>query len=134
MQKDQDYLKCAVLSYGMMLDVDGSTVVAEASRTIGFTNPCAGRSVSDLPQELPLFLVRAGQDQTPHLNETFDRFIGEALRCNLPITFANHATAPHAFDLMDDSETTREVIRQILAFMRFHLLTDVTQLGRKKEK
>ena len=82
----------------------------------------AGRSVADLPKELPLFVARAGQDQTPHLNETIDRFIGGALRCNLPITFANHATAPHAFDLMDDSETTREMIRQILAFMRFHLL------------
>jgi hypothetical protein len=27
-----------------------------------------------------------------------------------------------AFDLFDDSETSREVIRRILAFLRFHLL------------
>jgi hypothetical protein len=58
----------------------------------------------------------------PHLNETLDRFVSKALSCNLPITFINHATAPHAFDVMHDSDTSREIIRQILAFMRFHLL------------
>ncbi len=34
----------------------------------------------------------------------------------------HHAAAPHAFDLVHDSETSREIIKQILAFMRFHLL------------
>jgi hypothetical protein len=58
----------------------------------------------------------------PHLNETLDRFVAAALACNLPVTVANHASAPHAFDVMDDSEISREIIRQILAFMRFHLL------------
>jgi hypothetical protein len=58
----------------------------------------------------------------PHLNETMDRFLLKALSPNLPITIMNHAAAPHAFDLFDDSETSREIIRQILAFMRFHLL------------
>jgi hypothetical protein len=42
---------------------------------------------------------------------------------NLPVTFVNHPEAPHAFDLLHDSETSHEIIRQILAFMRFHLLT-----------
>ena len=122
MREGSEYLKCAVLCYGFMLDLDGSTGVAEAAKTWGFVNPCAGKSVADLPQDLPLFIVRAGQDQMPHLNETLDRFLSTALTCNLPITFANHAAAPHAFELFHDSETSREMIRQILAFMRFHLL------------
>jgi hypothetical protein len=41
---------------------------------------------------------------------------------NLPISLANHPTGPHAFDIMDDSETSRGIIRQILAFLRLHLL------------
>lgn len=123
MQEAQDYLKCAVLCYGYMLDLDGSTGVAEAAKTFRFVNPCEGKSVEDLPQDMPLFIVRAGQDEMPHLNETIDRFLARALMGNLPITFTNHPAAPHAFDLMDDSETSREIIRQILAFMRFHLLT-----------
>jgi acetyl esterase/lipase len=122
MQEDRDYLKCAVLCYGLMLDLDGATSVADAAKQWGFVNPCAGRSVADLPQDLPLFIARSGQDEMPHLNGTMDRFLSKALTCNLPITFVNHPAAPHAFDLMHDSETSREIIRQILAFMRFHLL------------
>ncbi len=121
MQEAVDYLKCAVLCYGIMLDLDGSTYVAEAAKTWGFSNPCAGRSVADLPQRLPLFIVRAGLDETPHLNETIDGFMAKALSCNLPVTFVNHPAAPHAFDLLDDTQATREIIRRILAFMQFHL-------------
>lgn len=58
----------------------------------------------------------------PRLNEIMDRFLSKAIACNLPITFVNHPTAPYSFDLMHDSETTREIIRQILRFMKFHLL------------
>ena len=122
MQEANDYLKCAVLCYGLMLDLDGSTNVAQAAKMFGFVNPCAGKSVEDLPPDLPLFIVRAGQDN-PQLNETIDRFLVKALSGNLPVTFANHHAAPHFFDVMHDSEASREIIRQILAFMRFHLLT-----------
>lgn len=122
MHKDQDYLKCAVLCYGVMLDLEESTHVADAAKQMGFANPCAGKSVSHLSQDIPMFIARAGQDKIPHLNETMDTFLSHALECNLPITFVNHPTAPHAFDIMYESKTTREIIRQILAFMQFHLL------------
>jgi acetyl esterase/lipase len=122
MQKDRDYIKCAVLCYGFMLDLEGATSVADAARQWGFVNPCAGKSVADLPQDIPLFIARAGQDEMPHLNETMDHFLSKAVKFNLPITFVNHRVAPHAFDLMHDSEISREIIRHMLAFMRFHLL------------
>lgn len=116
-----EHVRCAVLCYGLMLDLGGDASVAEASRQWGFANPCAGKSVEDLPPGVPLFVARAGRDETPHVNETIDRFAAEALRLNLPLTLVNHPAAPHAFDLFDDTETSREIIRQILAFMRFHL-------------
>jgi hypothetical protein len=122
MQESRDYLKCAVLCYGYTLELEGSTHVADAAGTWGFVNPCAGRSVAELPKDVPLFVARAGQDGMPHLNETLDGFLSAALRHNLPVTFANHAAAPHAFDLWHDSETSREIIRQIVRFMRFHLV------------
>ena len=109
----------AVLAYGIMLDPDDSMGVAKAASQLGFANPCAGKSVDDLPRELPLMIVRAGNDQTPRLNDTIDRFVAAALARNLPLTLINHATAPHSFDLLDDSETSREVIRRMLAFLRF---------------
>jgi acetyl esterase/lipase len=122
MRGASDSFKCAVLCYGFMLDLEGSTAVAEAAARFMFANPGAGRSVDDLPQELPLFVVRAGRDETPRLNESLDRFMAAALARNLPVTFANHTAAPHAFDLLDTSETSREMIRRILSFLRLHLV------------
>jgi len=121
MSQQRAAFRCAALCYGFMLDLGGSTAVAEAAARFGFANPCAGRSAADLPAELPFFVARAGQDEMPGLNETIDRFLAEALAHNLPVTFLNHPSAPHAFDLFDDSETSREVVRQLLAFLRFHL-------------
>jgi hypothetical protein len=117
--------QCAVLSYGFMLDLGGATHVANAAAQIGFANPCAGKSIDDLPRDLPLFVVRAGQDQMPHLNDSIDAFMGAALTRNLPVTLANHPTGPHAYDLVDHSETSREMIRNVLAFLRFHLTARV---------
>ncbi len=124
MREGGDRLRCAALCYGFMLDLDGFAHVAEAAKVWGFVNPCAGNTVADLPADVPLFIARAGQDQIPHLNETLDRFLSKALAHNLPFAFVNHPAAPHAFDLLDDSETSREIVRQILAFMRFHLAAE----------
>lgn len=121
MQEGRDLLKCAVLLYGFMLDLDGATGVAEAAQMFRFANPNAGTSIDDLPQTLPLFIARAGQEQFPHLNESIDRFVAKALTRNQPITFVNHATGPHSFDVLQDSETSREIIRQVLSFLRSHL-------------
>lgn len=114
-------VRCAALCYGFMLDLAGATGVADAAGRFWFANPSAGKSVDDLPHELPLFLARAGRDETPGLNDSLDRFLAAALARNLPVTFVNHPAAPHAFDLLDDSDTSRDVIRQILAFLRFQL-------------
>jgi hypothetical protein len=115
------FLKCAVLCYAYTLDDEGSTTIADAARTWGFVNPAAGRSVDDLPNTVPLFIARAGRDHFAHLNDRLDRVVASALSRNLPVTVVNHPTGPHAFDLFDDSDTSREIIRQILAFMRFNL-------------
>jgi hypothetical protein len=59
----RDYLKCAVLCYGYMLDVTGSTWVADAAKQFGFVNPPTGKSVADHPRDLPLFIARrSGSD------------------------------------------------------------------------
>ena len=113
---------CAAFCYGLTLDSEGSTVVADAAKTYGFANAAAGKSVDDLPADVPLFLARAGRDQFAGLNDAMDRFAAQALRRNLPIRLVNHPSGPHAFDLFDDTETSRQIIREILSFLRFHLL------------
>src|SRR5215471_12278077 len=87
MREGNSFVRCAVLNYGFMLDLDGTTSVDEASRMFKFVNPCVGKSVNDLPADLPILVTRAGQDQFPGLNESIDRFIAKAVARNLPISF-----------------------------------------------
>jgi len=115
-------LACAALSYGYMLDLDGSTAVADAAGAWRFVNPGAGHTVDDVPGDVPIFIARAGRDGTAGLNDSIDRFVSKALALNRPVTVLNHHTAPHAFDTLDDSELSRAVIRQMLSFLRLHLL------------
>jgi hypothetical protein len=117
----RDFVKCGALLYGYMLDLDGATGVAEAAVTFRFTNPNAGKSLDDLREDLPLFIVRAGEEQFPHLNDSIDRFVATALSLNRPMTLVNHAEGPHSFDLLHDSETSRRIIRQVLDFLTSQL-------------
>ena len=112
---------CAVFGCGCLLDLDGATDVADAARQFGFVNPTAGRTVADLRPDVPLLVTRAGRDQFPAMNASIDRFIAQALVENLPITLINHAEGPHAFDLLDDTRTSRDIVRQTLQFLRQHL-------------
>jgi dienelactone hydrolase len=104
-------VRCAALLYGYMLDVD------EAAAMFRFANPCAGMSIDDLDAGTPMFIVRCGRDETPRLNESIDAFVSRALTRNVPITLVNHAGAPHAFDLTDNSKRSREIIAESLRFL-----------------
>jgi hypothetical protein len=118
---DDSQLRCAALLYGYTMDLEGSTAVTDMSRSAGFANACAGRSVNDVPDSVPMLFVRAGRDQFPGLNDALDGVMAGALRRNLPFTLINHARGAHGFDCDEDSDASRGIIRQVLAFLRFHL-------------
>jgi dienelactone hydrolase len=120
LMRDADF-RCAVLVNGYTFDVDGSTAFAEASRQYGFVNATAGRSIDELPVGVPLFVLRAGREHGPGINEALDQLAARALARNLPLTFVNHATGPHGADIYDDTDATRRIVRQILDFLRLHL-------------
>jgi hypothetical protein len=115
---------CAVFGCGCLLDLDGATDVADAARQFGFANPGAGRTLADLRRDVPLLITRAGRDQFPATNASIDSFIHHGLIENLPMTFVNHAEGPHAFELFDDSQTSRDILRQTLRFLRQHLTAE----------
>jgi hypothetical protein len=117
-------LRCAALLYPFLLDLEGATSVAEAAASFRFANPCAGRTIADLPDATPLLVVRAGSDATPGLVATLDRFAASALAEDLPLTLVNLPGAPHAFDLFDERSPARTAILQVLAFLRAHLLEE----------
>jgi hypothetical protein len=89
------------------------------------SNP-ATEGVTALPAGVPIFVIRSGKDETPGLNTSLDRFIAAAIAQNQPITLVNHAEAPHSFELYDNSEAARLILRQALEFLRTRLHTKAT--------
>jgi hypothetical protein len=120
-------VRCAALLCGYTMDLDGLTAVADMGKQAGFVNACAGKTVNDLPDDVPMLFVRAGRDQFPGLNEALDKVIAGALTRNLPFTLINHAAGGHGFDLDEDTAMSRGIVQQVLAFLRFHLDANVTR-------
>jgi dienelactone hydrolase len=111
-----EHIACAALLYGYTLDLDGATIVAEAAARFTFARPPV--SIDELPRAVPLLVVRAGKDTTPGLDDNLVAFVAAARARALAITLIDHAEAPHAFDLVDDSPATHAVIDDVLAFLR----------------
>jgi hypothetical protein len=114
-------IRAAFLGYGFLFEPDDTgTMVAQSARW-GFDYPLVDKTPADLRRDLPLFIVRCGHDEIPHINESIDAFVANALALNLPVTIANHADAPHAFDIAYESPRTRELIGQIVSFFESEL-------------
>ena len=112
--------KCGVFSCAYTADLEGATHVADAQKLWRFVYP-GGFNVESLPVDLPVLIARAGQEQDPGLNVAADRLVAAMLAANRPVTCVNFAAAPHGFELFHDTFETREVMRQMFRFARFHL-------------
>ena len=56
-------------------------------------------------------------------NASIDRFARYAETRPLDVEITEHPTGPHAFDVLEDSDTSRAVIRRVVDFPRDRLLT-----------
>lgn len=95
MQANHPYIRCAVIYYGMA-------------------------NVQTFRQKLPLLVVRAGQDSYA-LNRAIDEFVKNALARELNLEFINYLEGQHAFDILDDNDRSRKIIKQTLDFLATHL-------------
>lgn len=68
----------------------------------------------------PLLVARAGLD-TPWLNDGVDRFVEGALAKGATLDLLNHAQGRHGFDILDDDDRSKHVIRRTIDFLRDHL-------------
>jgi acetyl esterase/lipase len=99
LDETRKYIRAAVFYYGVMND--------HPSRS-----------------DVPLFVARAGNDN-PNLNRSIDGFVAAALADEVPVQLVNYADGQHGFDIVDDTERTRDVVRQTLDFLRFNLTRDL---------
>ena len=67
--------------------------------------------------DLPIFIGRAGLD-LGWMNNSIDAWSAKAIAQNAPVTVANLPNGRHAFDVFDDNDASRAVVRQTLAFMK----------------
>jgi len=95
MQENREYIRCAVVYYGMA-------------------------ELNVIRQTLPLFVVRAGQDARG-LNQAIDQFVQNALVSDLNFQLINYLEGQHAFDIVDDNDRSREIIKQTLDFLKTNL-------------
>ena len=67
----------------------------------------------------PLLLARAGLDSA-ELNAGMDRFAQLALSKNLTLDLLNHPTGHHGFDIEDNNERSREILKRTIDFIKTH--------------
>jgi hypothetical protein len=122
MDETRKYFRCAAFYYGffLMTDTEDIPEIESLSEKMGFSTPQLNDALK-LRDDLPLLIVRAGLDNTPHLNSTIDHFISKAVSQNLPINFINYPKGQHGFDAYDDNDQSREIIKKTIDFWKFHL-------------
>jgi acetyl esterase/lipase len=72
--------------------------------------------------DVPVLLVRAGLDNE-RLNAAIDAMFGRAEAAGAPWTLVLAPKSHHAFDALDETDESRGIVRQTLAFFQEHLAT-----------
>lgn len=120
------YIHCIAVYYGGMslLNRKYFTYSDDEEEHLKEFSPAYRLSQGDPAKIAPLFVAKAGLDR-PFLNESIDEFVKVASERNLPITFMNHPTGQHGFDILNDDARSREIIKATLAFLHEHLASQV---------
>jgi acetyl esterase/lipase len=122
MGERREFIKGAVLYYGLTLTPDQKfrDTITALNKQVNFSMTGID-AIKNWHPDLPCFIVRAGKDMA-EFNQALDHFVGTALADNAPLTLVNYATGRHAFDMYDDNEQSREIIRTTIEFLKFNFL------------
>jgi acetyl esterase/lipase len=116
---DPDRLALAGFSAGVPLTVAALAGPAAGVRCAALCYGPPG-DVEPWPGLPPLLLVRAGQDD-PGINASIDTFVATAQTAGLPVELVEHPDGHHAFDLLDDTDASRDAIARVVGFLREQL-------------
>ena len=78
------------------------------------------------PRIPPLLLAKAGRDAPP-LNALIEQFREQAAASRVPVVFLEHPTGEHAFDILNNDDTSRDILRRTLIFIERHLRGEPTK-------
>src|SRR6185503_788433 len=119
-QQSPPYIR-SIVAYYSELDLQNQRKAAPASvtdETLREFSPLhhLGNKEKNVP---PIFIARAGLDDK-ELNDGIDRFVQLALSMNLTVEVVNHATGHHGFDIEDNNDRSREIIKRTIEFIKAH--------------
>jgi dienelactone hydrolase len=122
-QGAREFIQCAVFYNAHMPTPDGKLrpQISAACEPVG----CYSAQLPQLEMlraDLPLFAVRGGRDNVPLINDSIDHFASQAPASGVPLTFVEYPEGRHAWYLEQDTERSREIIKQTLGFLEAHLL------------
>jgi acetyl esterase/lipase len=111
----------AIVAYFSVLDLQQPPPGAERdiSAELG-RDFSAIRGLGDAHTAPPILVARAGLDN-PWLNGTIDRFVQTATSAGATLDLLNHPEGRHAFDILDDDQRSKQIIRNTLHFLRDNL-------------
>lgn len=123
MQNDDYSIKCAVFNYGILLTPDQKyyAEIDSTANIFGFYFSDL-RKISRIPGNIPMLVTRAGNDKYQIVKNTTEYFVAEAMRSNAQLTFINYPDGQHDFDILDDTETSKLIIKQTVDFLQAYLL------------
>jgi|KBSMisStaDraftv2_1062788.scaffolds.fasta_scaffold213637_1 dienelactone hydrolase len=98
----------------VMRDADGKPPLRAAVVYYGTSDPPSLRT------DLPVLLVKAGRDNA-RLNAGIDALAARAAAANAPWTVVYAPDSHHAFDALDETDESRRIVRETLAFLREYL-------------
>ncbi|USG65697.1 prolyl oligopeptidase family serine peptidase [Brevibacillus ruminantium] len=74
------------------------------------------------PQKIaPMLVVKAGKD-SEQINTSIDNFMKTAKEKQANVQLLEHPDGDHGFDFENDNDTSREIIKQTVEFLKEHLL------------
>jgi acetyl esterase/lipase len=111
----------SIVAYYPQLDLQDQRKAAPASvtdETLREYSPIyhLGRSEKKIP---PMFIAKAGLDDAS-LNSGIDRFVGLAVTKKVTFSRVDHPTGQHGFDIEDDNDRSREIIKSTIDFIKSH--------------
>lgn len=119
------FVRCAAALYGRMslAPVRAKIPASVGDEMLRAYSPVYHLRQAANPQSIPpLLIARAGRDGLQGVNESIDEFVAEALARNLNLELHNHPDGEHGFDLFNDDDHSRNIVRRTLAFFQENLL------------
>lgn len=125
MENDDYKIKCAIFYYGVLLTPDHkflATIDSAASMVEFYWSDL--RPITSIPLDIPLLVTQAGKDIHQIVTKTTDHFVSEAIESNAHLTYIYYPEGQHDFDILDDTKTSKLIIRQTIDFMCTYLLEE----------